>query len=214
MNAVNTHHPPISRVFSEKPTRHQDSGSKNSPKTFGRPETYYDLFPQTFPSGPPPHTPFSPDLKQLRKEFVQAQSKAHPDLAPGDQKHRAEALSARINEAYRVLQDPLKRAQHLLSMEGINVEDESAKLSGGELLTEVMEAREAVEEAEDEEELAALRDQNNKRIADSVRVLEDAFAHGDLGRAAREAVRLRYWKNIEESIHGWERGRGGGVLHH
>lgn len=145
---------------------------------------------------------------------MQAQSKAHPDLAPGDQKQRAEALSARINEAYRVLQDPLQRAQHLLAMEGVDVEDESAKLSGGELLTEVMEAREAVEDVEDEEELAALRDQNNERIAESVRVLEEAFAHGDVGKAAQEAVRLRYWRNIEESIHGWERGQGGGVLRH
>ncbi|KAK3065848.1 molecular chaperone, partial [Teratosphaeriaceae sp. CCFEE 6253] len=107
------------------------------------PPTHYELFPQTFPQGPPPASPFTPDLKQLRKEFLQLQAKSHPDLAPPSQKRHAEGLSSLINEAYRTLQDPLKRAQYLLLQHGLDVEDESSKLSGGELLMEVMEAREA-----------------------------------------------------------------------
>lgn len=120
----------------------------------------------------------------------------------------------RINEAYKAIQDPLKRAQYLLSLRGVDVEDESAKLSENALLMEVMEAREAVEEVEDEAELAGIREENNGRIAASVKVLEEAFAAEDVERAAQEAIRLRYWMNIEESIHGWEKGKGGGVLHH
>lgn len=120
----------------------------------------------------------------------------------------------RINEAYKALQDPLKRAQYLLSLRGVDVEDESAKLSENALLMEVMEAREAVEEVEDEEELAGIRKENNDRIEASVGVLQDCFAKEDVERAAQEAIRLRYWMNIEESIHGWEKGKGGGVLHH
>ena len=120
----------------------------------------------------------------------------------------------RVNEAYKALQDPLKRAQYLLYLRGIDVEDESAKLEEKELLMEVMSAREAVEEAESEDELADVRKVNNERIEESVSALEKAFAESDLKRAAEEAVRLRYWMNIEESIHGWEKGRGGGILHH
>ncbi|KAK0256425.1 molecular chaperone [Friedmanniomyces endolithicus] len=178
------------------------------------PPTHYELFPQTFPNGPSPASPFTPDPKLLRKEFLQLQAKAHPDLQPATQKRQAEALSSLINEAYRTLQDPLKRAQYLLLQQGWDVEDESSKLSGGELLMEVMEAREAVEEAESEEEVGVLRRENEGRIAGSVGMLEGAFGKAEWEVAAREAVRLRYWMNIEESIRGWEKGKGGGAVHH
>ena len=178
------------------------------------PQTHYDIFPNTFPNGPPPNSPFIPDLRQLRKEFLQLQSKAHPDLARPGQKRQAEALSMRVNEAYKVLQDPLKRAQYLLSLRGIDVEDDSAKLSENELLMEVMAAREAVEEVENEDQLVDIRNENTEKIDESVEVLDEAFAKDDMGTAANEAVRLRYWMNIEESIQGWEKGKGGGLVHH
>jgi molecular chaperone HscB len=178
------------------------------------PQTHFDFFPKTFPNGPPPNAPFSPDLQALRREFLQIQAKTHPDLAPASQKRQAEALSSRVNEAYKAIQDPLKRAQYLLSLQGIDVEDESAKLAENELLMEVMEAREAVDEVENEEELVSIREENNGRISKSVEVLEKAFAEGAWEQAAQEAIRLRYWMNIEESIHGWEKGQGGGMIHH
>ncbi|KAK0286125.1 molecular chaperone [Friedmanniomyces endolithicus] len=186
----------------------------DSPQPDASPPTHYALFPLTFPHGPPPASPFTPDPKRLRQEFLQLQAKAHPDLQPATQKRHAEALSSLINDAYRTLQDPLKRAQYLLLQHGIDVEDEGSKISGGELLVEVMEAREAVEEADSEAEVGVLREENGERIAGSVRVLETAFGKGEWEVAAREAVRLRYWMNIEESIRGWEKGMGGGAVHH
>jgi molecular chaperone HscB len=122
----------------------------------------------------------------------------------------------RINEAYRTLQDPLKRAQYLLAQQGIDVEDEAAKLDEADaaLLMEVMEAREAVDEVADEEGLGRIREENDRRVGESVRVLEGAFRDRAWDTAKREAIRLRYWMNIEESIRGWEKGKGGGVVHH
>lgn len=76
-----------------------------------------------------------------------------------------------------------------------------------ELLMSVMEAREAVEDAETEEEVAALKEENEERIKESIGVLEEAFSKDDLQRAKRESVRLRYWRNIGESLHEWE-GKG------
>lgn len=183
------------------------------------PQTHYDIFPTTFPAGPPPNAPFTPDLAALRREYLSLQSKAHPDLAPASRKRQAEALSTRVNEAYKTLTSPLKRAQYLLSLRGIDVEDESAKLGeeaeeDKELLMEVMEVREQVDEAEREEDLEVLREENDTRMKGSVEVLEKAFGEGDLDMARKEAVRLRYWVNIEESIQGWEKGVGGGMVHH
>lgn len=199
-----------SRTFSTTRSRRQDSNSQDTVL----PQTYYDMFPETFPSGPPPKSPFTPDLKKLRKEFIQLQALAHPDRASADKQRQAEALSARINEAYKTLQDPLRRARYLLAQRGIDVEDESAQISDNALLMEVMEAREAVEEVEDEEGLQGIREENDARIAASVDVLERCFESGDVEAAAQEAIRLRYWANIAESIHGWEKGVGGGLNHH
>lgn len=202
------------RTFSTAPLRRQDAKSQPTSQETVLPQTYYDLFPDTFPSGPPPNSPFTPDLKQLRKEFIQLQAQAHPDRASADKQRQAEALSARINEAYKTLLDPLRRARYLLFQQGIDVEDESAQITDNALLMEVMEAREAVDEAEDEEGLSAVRAENDVRIAESVQVLEGCFEKADWEAAAQEAIRLRYWSNIAESIHGWEKGKGGGLNHH
>lgn len=120
----------------------------------------------------------------------------------------------RLNEAYKTIQDPLSRARYLLATRGIDVEDESAKTEANELLMEIMEVREAVDEAASESQVAEIKEVNDVRIAESVAILEKAFAEDDMQQAADEAIRLRYWANIEESIQGWEKGRGGGIIHH
>jgi molecular chaperone HscB len=171
------------------------------------PQTHYSFFPNSLPSGPPPNGPFAIDLSALKKEFLQLQARAHPDLHPQADKKRAEALSARINEAYKTLQNPLLRAQYLLSLRGIEVaEDETAKVDDPELLMEVLEARENIEEAESEEDLVEMRERNEERIAESTEIIDQAFKSDDLDAAKSEAVKLRYWVNIKESIENWEKG--------
>jgi molecular chaperone HscB len=173
------------------------------------PQTHYDFFPVTLPAGPPPAGPFTIDLRALRREFLQLQAKAHPDLHPPHLKSRAEATSARINEAYKTLSSHLLRAQYLLSLRGLDVaNDETAKVEDPELLMEVLEAREEIEEAQDEGDLEALRERYADRQRESVEALEQAFKEGgDLASAASEAVRLRYWVNIADSLHHWEKGK-------
>ena len=129
-------------------------------------------------------------------------------MHPQSDKKRAEALSSRINEAYKTLQNPLLRAQYLLSLRGIEVaEDETAKVEDPELLMEVLEAREAIEEAESEEDLVDMKSVNDERIRESEEILEGAFKEDDVDKAKSEAVKLRYWINIKESIDNWERGK-------
>jgi molecular chaperone HscB len=129
-------------------------------------------------------------------------------MHPQSDKKRAEALSSRINEAYKTLQNPLLRAQYLLSLRGVEVaEDETAKVEDPELLMEVLEAREQIEEAEREEDLVGMKEENEERIRRSEEVLEQAFKEDDIEKAKGEAVKLRYWINIKESIDGWERGK-------
>ncbi|KAL1609089.1 molecular chaperone [Nothophoma quercina] len=170
--------------------------------------THYSFFPKSLSAGPPPEGPFSIDLNALKREFLQLQAKAHPDLHPQEDKKRAEATSARINEAYKTLQSPLHRAQYLLSQRGIETaEDETAKVDDPELLMEVLEAREQIEEAESEEDLVSMKEENEGRIRESIKALEQAFAGDDMELAKIETVKLRYWMNISESIANWEKGK-------
>lgn len=178
------------------------------------PQTHYDFFPSLGSDAVPPKGRFTLDLGLLRREFLQLQAKAHPDLAPAEKKRQAEALSARINEAYKTLQNPLLRAQYLLELRGIDVAgDETAKVEDPELLMEVLETREVIEEAQTEEELQPLRELNERRIAASVEVLEDAFKNDDMDAAKEEAVKLRYWINIRESVDSFEPGKPVVLIH-
>lgn len=151
---------PIASLRPQRPQRHQckpasstqrwQTTSAKPHKESLRPQTFYEIFPQTTPNGPPPQGSFDIDPRQLRKEFLQLQAQAHPDRHQGADKARAEGASARISEAYKTLQNPLLRAQYLLSLRGIDVaEDETAKVEDPELLMEVLEMRENIEAAEE-----------------------------------------------------------------
>ncbi|CAG8978809.1 hypothetical protein HYALB_00012209 [Hymenoscyphus albidus] len=203
------------------PQRRWQSSTANSqattnipPRASAVPQTHYEFFPKTLPKGPPPSGPFHIDARELRAEFLQLQAVAHPDRHGAHLKLRAEATSARINEAYKTLQNPLLRTQYLLSQRGIDVaEDETAKTEDAELLMEVLDAREEIENAQAEEELVDMKRVNEERIRVSEEVLDGAFQRDDMKVATAEAVRLRYWVNIKESLDAWEKGKPVVLVH-
>ncbi|KAI9719167.1 MAG: hypothetical protein M1828_006349 [Chrysothrix sp. TS-e1954] len=178
------------------------------------PETHYEFFPETLSAGPPPAGPFVIDTTRLRREFLQKQASAHPDKYPQDMKRRAEATSARINEAYKTLSDPLTRTQYILSLKGVDVaDDETARVEDPELLMQVLETREVIEEAEEESDLDPLKQKNDVNMARSLEILDKAFANDDMEIAKQEAIKLRYWVNIRDSLANWEKGKPVVMVH-
>ncbi|KAB8237987.1 HSCB C-terminal oligomerization domain-containing protein [Aspergillus alliaceus] len=176
---------------------------------------HYTIFPKTLPAGPPPNSPFDISVGDLRREFLQLQNTIHPDkYPPGPAKQQAEALSARINEAYRTLLDPLARAQYLLhELHDIDVTAEDGAAHHAldpETLMEVMEVQETIEEvgAEPgaETTITELKKQNEARVVDCVENLANAFNTGDVESARKECVRLRFWYNIAQGLKEWEPG--------
>lgn len=106
------------------------------------------------------------------------------------------------------MQNPLLRAQYLLSLRGIDVaDDETAKVEDPELLMEVLDAREEIENAREEVELEEMKKVNEERIEESEKVLDKAFREDDMVLAKEEAVKLRYWVNIKDSLDAWEQGK-------
>ncbi|KAJ5210256.1 Heat shock cognate protein B C-terminal oligomerization [Penicillium cf. griseofulvum] len=205
-------------------TYHRSASTKASTPTepskttlAGAPDitNHYTVFPQTLPAGPPPNSPFAVSTSDLRREFLQLQGLVHPDKYPnGAEKQQAEGLSARINEAYRTLLDPLQRAQYILrEWHGIDVtaEDASTKHAlDAETLMEVMEVQETIEEvggsAEAEVQINALKKENEERIVRCVESLGEAFEKGDLEAARMECIRLRFWYSVGEGLREWEPG--------
>ncbi|KAL8671045.1 MAG: hypothetical protein Q9168_004438 [Polycauliona sp. 1 TL-2023] len=189
-----------------------------------RPQTHYDLFPSSLPSGAPPNGSFHINAATLRKEFLQLQAKAHPDRHQGSDKAKAEAASARINDAYRTLLNPLARARYLLSLRGVDMgEDESIagspSDSGGGgldagLLMEVMEVREEIEAAESKEEIEEIKTVNDERKKASEKRLDELFRAGDIELARKETVILGYWVNVGTALDNWEKAGDGRVSEH
>jgi len=68
------------------------------------------------------------DLGRLEKEFYRMSRKLHPDLyvnRPTAEQERALQMSSQLNDAYRTLKDPVTRTQYLLSLEGVQLEEQS-----------------------------------------------------------------------------------------
>ncbi|KAF1986092.1 Co-chaperone Hsc20 [Aulographum hederae CBS 113979] len=200
----------------------------------------------TLPSPPPPTRPYSTSspqrpqpaqthytLSPLRREFLLLQSRFHPDKFPPAEKKKAEAHSARINEAYKTLQDPLRRAEYLLGLRGVEAGGEGEGMGGGsgglesvgigmggagggdmELLAEVMEVNEMIEEAGSQGDIDELKILNEERIRQSEETLAEAFAADDLEMARKECIRLRYWVNLRGTLHEWVPGAGVPNLQH
>ncbi len=89
------------------------------------------------------------DPKELETRFYALSRKLHPDLfARKSAAEQAKALddSALLNDAFRTLRDPIKRAEYVLKAEGFDIGEQSTKDVPAELLEEVFELNMALEE--------------------------------------------------------------------
>src|SRR3954447_18164085 len=80
------------------------------------------------------------DLRDLEKRFYALSRQFHPDLhsrKSAAEREAAEEASAQLNDAYRVLREPLARAAYLLKIEGFEISEQTTKDVPPELLEEV-----------------------------------------------------------------------------
>ena len=74
----------------------------------------------------------------------------------------AERLSSKVNEAYKTLGDPTTRAQYLLELEGMGIQEREPPMEDMEALSDIMETMEEVDASDDEEKLKSIRSTNNR----------------------------------------------------
>ena len=140
------------------------------------------------------------DLADLEKRFYTLSRKLHPDnfyRASREEQESSLDQSARLNDAYRTLRDPVTRAEYLLSLEGQPVEKKGSGVPP-ELLEEVFalnewlaELRAAAPEpaqtthrAEVEAQLLRAKANLEKRLEASLAELQTLFVRWDAALAA------------------------------
>jgi molecular chaperone HscB len=97
------------------------------------------------------------DNAALQKRFYELSQQWHPDrFTRKDAEEQAEALEATsvLNDGYRTLRDPVKRAEYLLTEEGFPIAEQRSKDVPPELLEEVFELNMALEEMRGGDEAA------------------------------------------------------------
>jgi molecular chaperone HscB len=147
------------------------------------------------------------DSAELEKGFYAQSRKLHPDrfaARPQAEQDEALAASSRLNDAYRTLKDPIARTQYLLTLEGVELEEQSkaateaARTSGTEkkqlippeLLEEVfelnmqlMEMKSAKQMGEDDPalraDLLAAKEGFDAKMAETQAELEELWARWD-----------------------------------
>ena len=137
----------------------------------------------------------------LDRAYFARQRQWHPDrfvAKSPDERARASAEAAALNDAYRTLKDPLSRAVYLAALKGVQLPGDGKTIDDPELLMEAMEAREALHEAptvEAVEQLAAgVRDDMKKSLGG----LGSLFLANDKAAIRKALLRLRYLDKFAE----------------
>ncbi len=135
---------------------------------------------------------FKLDAAALDAAWRALQSRVHPDRHVGDspQAQRiAMQWSARVNEAYRRLRDPLKRAAYLCELRGAAIHAETNTAMPLAFLQHQLSWREALDDAVDAHALEALDAQVTSARDALLRQIEQALDVADDAREASSQVR-------------------------
>ena len=106
------------------------------------------------------------DSDVLQKRFYELSRQWHPDrFSRKGADEQAQALEATsiLNDGYRTLKDPVKRAEYLLTEEGFPIGEQRSKDVPPELLEEVFELNMALEELKSGDESARPQLEEAKR---------------------------------------------------
>jgi molecular chaperone HscB len=149
---------------------------------------------------------FEIDLSALSKAYHEVQNQVHPDKfasKPEAEKRVAMQWATRANEAYQVLRDPARRAAYLCELHGVDLQTESNTAMPREFLFQQMEWREALDDARDAADVAAL-DRLAADVAaarkDLLATIAAAFAGDDFAEAAQGVRQLMFLEKFTDEV--------------
>ena len=161
------------------------------------------------------------DIPGLEKRFRDLSLQLHPDrFAQAEAKERRLSLeqTTALNEAYKTLKDPTRRALYLLKLHGVDLDREDSGAQHEmptEFLEEVMELREELDEAIRARDLTraqamavdvtARQREALTEAADALRALRNTASDEALVKKASHALgRVRYFTRFLEQVEAFE----------
>ncbi|HTP62956.1 MAG TPA: Fe-S protein assembly co-chaperone HscB [Burkholderiales bacterium] len=147
---------------------------------------------------------FSLDLARLESAYRDIQSQVHPDryAHAGDAERRASMqMATRVNEAYRTLKNPVRRAKYLLELNGVDVGFETNTAMPKDFLVEQMELRERLEESKNADALERLQENlsKQKKVLESG-IKEQIDGQGNFAGASDLVRKLMFLERFGEEI--------------
>jgi len=164
-------------------------------------QNYFDIFslPQCY----------AVDRVALDARYRDLQRSVHPDrFASGSDQERRISMqqAARINEAYRVLRDPLKRGRYLLALREIPVDDRHGAHQDPGFLMQQMELRESLAEVRQQDNPLKALELLGRDIEVHLRELQGQLAHaldaeaGDAAEAPALVQKMQFFARLRDEV--------------
>jgi molecular chaperone HscB len=147
------------------------------------------------------------DSAALEQSYRALQAQVHPDKFAHLSEHErrmAMQWATRANEGYQTLRSPLNRARYLLSLHGVDTQEDSNTAMPVDFLMQQMEWREALEETKLTKNTSAL-EELEQRAQHEVRILQQQLATDiddahDYAAASGIVRKLKFLEKLAEEI--------------
>lgn len=146
------------------------------------------------------------DLGAVEKTHRELSRALHPDkYVAASASERREALSraVEVNEAWRIVRDPIGRAEALLELRGAPLREGAEPKAEPEFLMEMLELREALADARHGKDLLAVRKlaqgvEERSKAAEAELVL--GFASDDVSALGGKVGELRFYRRFLDEV--------------
>ncbi|MCX8664520.1 MULTISPECIES: Fe-S protein assembly co-chaperone HscB [unclassified Gilliamella] len=146
------------------------------------------------------------DMSLLTAHYQQLQKQYHPDnfaIASDSDKIMMVQKSAMINDGYYALKNPIKAAEHFLSLQGFDVVTEQNIIHDADFLMEQFALREKLEDIESQNDFVILEDFHSEVFArqrDVYKELLEYVNKQDWAAALNQIFKIRYLTRLIEQI--------------
>ena len=150
---------------------------------------------------------FQIDATLLEQNYRALQSQVHPDKfshLSETERRLSMQWATRVNEAYQTMRSPLNRARYLLSLHGVNTQEESNTAMPVDFLMQQMEWRESLEDAKQAKN-AEILDDIEQQAQHLKQILEQELARNldnahDYAAASGIVRKLKFIEKLAEEI--------------
>jgi len=149
---------------------------------------------------------FDVDLASAERAHRELSRALHPDkfIGTGSSDRRAALGKAvEVNEAWRVVRDPIRRAEALFRLAGVPTGESDAPQPAPDFLMEMIEQREALSEAKrarDRDAVRAMAKAIDARAREVERSLAAGFARGEAVALVGRLGELRFYRRFLDEV--------------